>query len=52
MRADPKPVVTAEMRMLTKAEVVRFDDRANAYAWSTPAGIASANISACLEYII
>ena len=31
-RADPNPVVKAEMIMLAKAAVDRFEDKANAYA--------------------
>ena len=48
MRADPNPVVRAEMKMLTKADVDRLEERTNAYACKIPAGIDSANISAAL----
>ena len=51
-RADPKPVVKAEIIMLPAAASDRFGDKTNAYIWSTPAGIASANISESLVNII
>ena len=45
MRAEPKPVVKAEMRMLPAAAAERFGDETNAYICKIPPGIASANIS-------
>ena len=45
IRAEAKPVVMADIKMLPIAAVVRFVDCVYAYIWSTPAGIDSANIS-------
>ena len=52
MSAEPNPVVKAEIIMLPAAAIDRFGDFANAYICRTPAGIASANISAHLPYNI
>ena len=51
-RAEPKPVVKAEMRMLPAAAVERFGDETKAYICKTPPGIASPNISPILLIII
>ena len=45
-------MVKAEIMMLPAAAIDRFGDETKAYIWSTPAGIASANISADLLIII
>ena len=47
-RAEPKPVVKAEMRMLPAAAAERFGDETKTYICKIPAGIASANISISL----
>ena len=44
-------MVKAEIIMLPAAAIDRFGDVAKAYTWSTPAGIASANISVVLLHI-
>ena len=41
-------MVKAEIMMLPAAAIDRFGDETKAYVWSTPAGIASANISTIL----
>ena len=51
-RAEPKPVVKAEMRMLPAAAAERFGDEAKAYICKIPPGIASEKISASLLQII
>ena len=52
IRAELKPIVKAEMRMLAAAVAERFGDVTKAYICKVPAGIASANISVDLLYII
>ena len=52
MSAAPNPVVKAEIIMLPAAAIDRFGEITKAYIWITPAGIASANISANLLAII
>ena len=48
IRAEPKPVVKAETRMLAAAALDRSEDKTKAYICKIPAGIASANISVSL----
>ena len=47
-RAEPKPDVKAEMRMLAAAAAERFGDETKAYICKIPPGIASAKISEAL----